>query len=37
MDWRHILLWVVIFFAGYWVHSKWPGLLSKGSMGVVSA
>ncbi len=22
---------------GYWLHSKWPGLLGKATMGVVAA
>lgn len=37
MDWKHIAFLALVFFAGYWLHSKYPGLLSKGTAGVVSA
>jgi hypothetical protein len=37
MNWTHAAVLVGALVLGYWLHSKWPGLLSKGTMGVVSA
>jgi hypothetical protein len=37
VDWKHGLIAVGLVVLGYWLHSKFPGLLSKASMGVVSA
>jgi hypothetical protein len=35
MDWRHILVMILILIAGYWLGTKYPGWLTKGTMGVV--
>ncbi len=37
MNWSHILILVVAFIAGYWLHSKMPGLLGKATGGIVAA
>lgn len=37
MDWKHILTALVFVIIGYWLHAKFPGLLSKGTGGLVSA
>lgn len=37
IDWRHIILFVLILAGGYWLGSKYPGMLSKVTGGAVSA
>lgn len=37
MDWKHILFLVLIGVAGYWVGTKYPGLLTKATGGVVTS
>ena len=37
MNWKHILVAVGLVVLGYFLHSKFPGLLSKASMGKVAA
>lgn len=37
MNWSHILVLVVAVVAGYWLHAKMPGLLSKGTGGLIAA
>jgi hypothetical protein len=37
MDWRHYVGMVLLVVLGYWLHSKYPGLLSKATAGTVSA
>jgi hypothetical protein len=34
-DWRHLLVMFLVFAAGYWVAGKYPGLLTKATMGTV--
>lgn len=29
MDWRHILIWVVIFLVGFYVAKKYPSLFAS--------
>ena len=37
MDWKHWVILVLALLAGYWLHGKYPGLLTKGTGGMVSA
>jgi hypothetical protein len=37
MNWSHAAVLIVAVAAGYWLHSKMPGLLSKVSGGIVAA
>lgn len=37
MNWTHVLTIALAVAAGYWLHSKMPGLLSKVTFGVVAA
>lgn len=37
MDWKHLAILIAALAVGYWAHSKWPGLLSKATMGAVAA
>jgi hypothetical protein len=36
MNWTHAAVLVVAVIVGYWLHGKFPGLLSKASGGMVS-
>ena len=36
LDWKHILTAIVFILIGYWIHGNYPGLLSKGTGGLVS-
>lgn len=37
MNMGHYLLLAVVLVAGYWIGSKYPGLITKASGGMVSA
>lgn len=37
MNWTHAIVLVVAVIVGYWLHAKMPGLLTKGTGGLVSA
>ena len=37
MDWKHIVTALLFVILGYWLHSKFPGLLGKATGGIVSA
>lgn len=37
MNWTHAAVIVLALAVGYWAHSKFPGLLSKASGGLVAA
>jgi hypothetical protein len=37
MNWTHGVVLVLAVAVGYWLHSKYPGLLGKVTMGAVSA
>jgi hypothetical protein len=36
MDWRHYLGIAIILVIGYWLGSKYPGMLNKVTAGTVS-
>lgn len=35
MDWRHFFVMALLVVAGYWLGTKYPGWLTKASMGAV--
>ena len=35
-DWRHFLAMALILVVGYWAGTRYPGLLTKASMGTVT-
>ncbi len=37
MDWRHLLFLFVILVIGYYLGTKFPGLITKASFGTVTA
>ena len=37
MNWSHIAVLVLAVIAGYWLHAKMPGALSKATGGLVAA
>jgi hypothetical protein len=36
MDWRHYLFMFAILVGGYWLGTKYPGWLTKGTGGIVT-
>lgn len=37
MGWQHYALLAVVLVAGYWLGTKYPGMLTKASGGMVTA
>jgi hypothetical protein len=37
MNWTHALTALVVLLIGYWIGSKYPGLIGRATGGVVSA
>lgn len=37
MNWTHAAVLVIAVIAGYWLHTKMPGLLTKATGGLVTA
>lgn len=37
MSWSHLFILVIAVVGGYWLHAKMPGLLTKGTGGIIAA